>query len=96
MVEKDFSYSQEIFNDLVKDVNNIKEKKKPFLLFPRFLSYYLQQKVPKVNAQVLVQGASFQINSLSPENFIGLSESKSSKTQTEEPEQNLDESTSAP
>ncbi|MFS7918993.1 hypothetical protein Hanom_Chr03g00207691 [Helianthus anomalus] len=46
MAEKDFNYSQEIFNDLVNNVNNIKDKKKPFLLFPRFLAYYLQQKVP--------------------------------------------------
>ncbi|MFS7951634.1 hypothetical protein Hanom_Chr07g00597411 [Helianthus anomalus] len=41
MAKVGFNYSQEIFNDLVKNVNNIKEKKKPFLLFLRFLSYYL-------------------------------------------------------
>ncbi|MFS8024791.1 hypothetical protein Hanom_Chr16g01467571 [Helianthus anomalus] len=43
MSKTDFNYSQEIFNDLVKNVKNIKEKKpQAFLLFPRFLGYYLQ------------------------------------------------------
>ncbi|MFS7961363.1 hypothetical protein Hanom_Chr08g00714121 [Helianthus anomalus] len=41
MAEADFNYSKNIFNDMVKNVNNIEDKKKPFLLFPRFLSYYL-------------------------------------------------------
>ncbi|MFS8008549.1 hypothetical protein Hanom_Chr14g01274091 [Helianthus anomalus] len=45
MAEVDFNYSREIFNDFVKKLNNINEKKKPFLLFPRFLSYYLQKKI---------------------------------------------------
>ncbi|MFS7915176.1 hypothetical protein Hanom_Chr02g00162241 [Helianthus anomalus] len=80
MSKIDFNYSQEIFNGLVKNVKNIKEKKpQAFLLFPRFLSYYLQQKIPKENAQVLLQGAPFQINSLSAETFTRLmgKESKS-------------------
>ncbi|MFS7911168.1 hypothetical protein Hanom_Chr02g00114871 [Helianthus anomalus] len=84
MSKTDFNYSQEIFNGLVKNVKNIREKKpQAFLLFPRFLSYYLQQKIPKENAQVLVQGAPLQINSLYAETFTRLmaKESKDSKTQ---------------
>ncbi|MFS7998210.1 hypothetical protein Hanom_Chr12g01151071 [Helianthus anomalus] len=45
MAEADFNYSQKIFNDMVKIFNNIKDKKKLFLLFPRFLSYYVQCKI---------------------------------------------------
>ncbi|MFS8007818.1 hypothetical protein Hanom_Chr14g01265451 [Helianthus anomalus] len=80
MAGVDFNYSQEIFNDMVKNINNTKQKKKPFLLFPRFLSYYLQQKIPKDSEQVLIQGTSCQINRLSSETFTRLSESKDLKT----------------
>ncbi|MFS7978402.1 hypothetical protein Hanom_Chr10g00915081 [Helianthus anomalus] len=93
MSKTDFNYSHEIFKDLVKNVKNIKEKKpQVFLLFPRFLTYHLQQKLPKENAQFLVQGAPFQINKLSAETFTRLmtKESKSSKTQAGESEQILD------
>ncbi|MFS7977758.1 hypothetical protein Hanom_Chr10g00907751 [Helianthus anomalus] len=39
MSKTDFNYSQEIFNDLVKNVKNIKEKtSQALLLIPRFLS----------------------------------------------------------
>ncbi|MFS7978305.1 hypothetical protein Hanom_Chr10g00913941 [Helianthus anomalus] len=96
MAEADFNYSQKIFNNMVKNVNNIKDKKKPFLLFPRLLSYYLQKRIPKNSAHVLIQGASCQINNLYSETFTGLLESKDLKTQTEEPEQTLDASTSTP
>ncbi|KAJ0872033.1 hypothetical protein HanRHA438_Chr11g0519191 [Helianthus annuus] len=80
--KENFSYSQEIFNYLVSNVN-----KKSFLLFPRFLSFYLQKKFAKDNAHVLIQGNPIQINILTSETFTRLS--KPSKTQTEVPEQNL-------
>ncbi|MFS7954156.1 hypothetical protein Hanom_Chr07g00626951 [Helianthus anomalus] len=71
MAEVDFNYSQEIFNDMIKNINNIKDKKKPILLFPRFLSFYLQNKLPKDSAQVLIKGAPCQINNLSSELLQG-------------------------
>ncbi|MFS8023973.1 hypothetical protein Hanom_Chr16g01457831 [Helianthus anomalus] len=79
MSEENFNYSQDIFNNMVKNVN-----KKSFLLFPRFLSFYLQNKFSKDNAHVLIQGNPIQINNLSSETFTRLS--KPSKTQTEVPE----------
>ncbi|MFS8002355.1 hypothetical protein Hanom_Chr13g01201131 [Helianthus anomalus] len=36
MAEVDFNYSEEIFNDMVKNVNNIKGNKKPFYCFQDF------------------------------------------------------------
>ncbi|MFS7937458.1 hypothetical protein Hanom_Chr05g00427781 [Helianthus anomalus] len=80
MAKANFNYSRKIFNDIVKNVNNIKAKKKAFLLFPRFLSYYLQKRIPADSAQVLIQGAPCQINSLSSETFTRISESKDLKT----------------
>ncbi|KAJ0434826.1 hypothetical protein HanIR_Chr17g0886221 [Helianthus annuus] len=61
---KDYNYSQEIFNDMVKNVDT-----KAFLLFPRFLSYYFEQKFEKEDAELPKQGASFKINGLTPETF---------------------------
>ena len=45
---ENFNYSQEIFDDLVKNVDS-----KAFLLFPRFLSYYFEQKFEKKDAELL-------------------------------------------
>ncbi|MFS7903960.1 hypothetical protein Hanom_Chr01g00030291 [Helianthus anomalus] len=63
MSETDFNYSQALFTNLVNNLKIVQEKKpQAFLLFPRFLSYYLQQKIPKEIAKVLKQRKPFQIN----------------------------------
>ena len=46
--DENFNYSQEIFNDLVKNVET-----KPFLLFPRFLSYYFEKELGKDDASAI-------------------------------------------
>ena len=51
---ENFNYSQEIFDDLVKNVTS-----KSFLLFLRFLSFYFQKKFGKDDAHVLIQGKPF-------------------------------------
>ncbi|KAJ0442334.1 hypothetical protein HanIR_Chr16g0808011 [Helianthus annuus] len=79
---KNFNYSQDIFDDLVKNVDN-----KAFLLFPRFLSYYFEQKFVKEDAELPKQGASFKINCLTPETFSRML--APIKTKAEVPEQNL-------
>ncbi|MFS8002218.1 hypothetical protein Hanom_Chr13g01199501 [Helianthus anomalus] len=91
-----FNYSQGLFTDLVTNLKNIKEgKNSAFLLFPRFLSYYLKQKIP---AKSFEQGTPFNINGLTSETFTRLmaKESKVSKTQAKGFEKTLDKSTSAP
>ncbi|MFS7937322.1 hypothetical protein Hanom_Chr05g00426251 [Helianthus anomalus] len=51
MSKTDYNYSQALFTDLVNNLKNVKNNKpQTFLLFPRFLSYYLQQKIPKESA----------------------------------------------
>ncbi|KAJ0870631.1 hypothetical protein HanRHA438_Chr11g0502661 [Helianthus annuus] len=80
--DEDFNYSQEIFNDLVKNVEN-----KSFLLFPRFLSYYFEKKFSKDDISAINQGESFQMHSLTAETFTRMS--TPCKTQAEVPEQNL-------
>ncbi|MFS8033623.1 hypothetical protein Hanom_Chr17g01571751 [Helianthus anomalus] len=62
--DKNYNYSQEIFDDLVKNVDN-----KAFLLFPRFLSYYFEQKFVGKDADLPKQGVSFDINRLTIETF---------------------------
>ncbi|KAF5805571.1 hypothetical protein HanXRQr2_Chr05g0210941 [Helianthus annuus] len=62
--DKNYNYSQEIFDDLVKNVDN-----KTFLLFPRFLSYYFEQKFVEKDAELPKQGVSFKINCLTIETF---------------------------
>ena len=61
---ENYNYSQEIFDDLVKNVDN-----KAFLLFPRFLSYYFAQKFVEKEAEVPKQCVSFKINCLTIETF---------------------------
>ncbi|MFS8003172.1 hypothetical protein Hanom_Chr13g01210761 [Helianthus anomalus] len=81
MTKTDFNYSQALFTYLVNNVKNVKVKKTTtFLLFRRFLSYYLKQKLP---AKAFEQGTSFNINSLTSEMFTRLiaKESKVSQTQ---------------
>ncbi|MFS7955155.1 hypothetical protein Hanom_Chr07g00639301 [Helianthus anomalus] len=81
MSKTDFKYSQALFTDLVNNVKNINDgKNSAFLLFPRFLSYYLQKKIP---AKALEQGTSFNINSLTSKTFTRLmaKESKVFETQ---------------
>ncbi|MFS7918117.1 hypothetical protein Hanom_Chr03g00197091 [Helianthus anomalus] len=73
-------------------MKNIKVgKNTTFLLFPRFLSYYLQQKA-------FEKGTPFKINSLSSETFTRLmaKESKVSKIKAKGAKHTLDESTSTP
>ncbi|MFS7917027.1 hypothetical protein Hanom_Chr03g00184301 [Helianthus anomalus] len=96
MSKTDFNYSQALFTDLVNNVRNIKDGKNvAFMLFPRFLSYYLQQKVSQKSFE---HGTFFRINSLSSEKFTHLmaKESKVSKTKAKKSKQILDESISAP
>ncbi|KAJ0588364.1 hypothetical protein HanIR_Chr04g0173811 [Helianthus annuus] len=83
---ENYNYSQEIFDDLVKNIDN-----KAFLLFPRFLSYYFEQKYVKKEADLPKQGASFKINCLTPETFSRML--APIKTKAEVPEQNLADET---
>ncbi|MFS7940311.1 hypothetical protein Hanom_Chr05g00462941 [Helianthus anomalus] len=83
---KDYNYSQEIFNDMVKNVDN-----KTFLLFPRFLSYYFEQKFEKKDADFLKQGSYFQINGSTLETFSRMLAPV--KTKAGVPEKNLADET---
>ncbi|KAJ0435716.1 hypothetical protein HanIR_Chr17g0896381 [Helianthus annuus] len=83
---ENYNYSQEIFDDLVKNVDN-----KAFLLFPRFLSYYFEQKIVEKEAEVPKQGVSFKINSLTIETFSRMM--APIKLKTKEAEQVLETAT---
>ncbi|KAJ0522948.1 hypothetical protein HanIR_Chr10g0488331 [Helianthus annuus] len=84
--DKNYNYSQEIFDDLVKNVDN-----KAFLLFPRFLSYYFEQKFVEKDAELPKQGVSFKINCLTIETFSRMM--APIKLKTKEAEQVLETAT---
>ncbi|MFS7911459.1 hypothetical protein Hanom_Chr02g00118331 [Helianthus anomalus] len=92
----DFNYSQALFTNMVNNLKNVKNGKNvAFLMLLRFLSYYLQKKLPQ---KAFEKGTTFKMNSLSSETFTRLMAKKSnvSKTQALRSGKILDESTSAP